>query len=822
MLRFKQFVDKSYFIESLNQDERDHVDSLGLSTANGAKNFRGIVPEGQTHVEVPLESPMDLKIKDHLANTSVTDRNGKHLGYYKRDPENPKMAIHPDGRKVKLSGALKGNPELLKQYAEMGSRGTKPSGDKKSFEFRNRGITRWTNDTDVSNRKAFISYHPHAVFGKSHGEDIPWTSCNKWGSGHASDNLEDDVREGGGAAYLTHANETNPNNPTHAVGRIALHPYHAVDSNGNFLKDKDGNYLHTIIRPSSKGYGEEDSNERFRNTIRQHLEEKHPMIYPAYKLNPNVYQKDEPDSIIRRKMSPDEKKEHLAAFEDKIKHGSATDDDIQHAHDNEFLNQKHLKDIAGHENSDASTLGEVAEKSDDPEVHKLLVNHKNAVSNTFRRVVEKSNDPEVHKMILKHPKVDSYVLKIVAEKSNDPEVHKAILKHPKVDGNVLEAVAEKSNDPEVHKAIINHPEVSRWHLSDIAARSDDPEIHKMILNHPKTDSKTLSNLAYKIPDDSDLFDDILNHHKADDGTFSDLLKSDPGDYSKQMKIMNKKDKIGKETLHTLSDLSNPAPATHKFVANHPKSDWHTLLNVSQNTRDPEVQKAIVAHPNADENSLHRIARNTKDPEIHKAILNHPNVDDDVLGTISARSTNPEVHRDIINHDKVSPSTLRSLAMKTTSKKNMKAIAEHPNADHPTLHTVMTHSNDPEVHKAIAKNQNATNKTLDELVKHTDDPEVHKLIAEHPNARDDISNPTLSRIISKSNDPEVHEALAQNKHLSDNAFKKIRHTNPGKLHKLRSQALRPPQTEKNPDFDLHKTDWFKESFSTRLLRKVRGK
>ena len=325
MIRFKQFLDKTYFIESLNSDEQKHVDSLGLSTKNGAKNFRGIVPEGQTHVEVPIQSPMDLKIKDHLANTSVTDRNGKHLGYYKRDPENPKMAIHPDGRKVKLSGALKSNPELLKQYAEIGSRGTKPSGDKKSTEFRARGIPRWTNDTDVSNRKAFISYHPHAVFGKSQGKDIPWTSCNKWGSGHASNHLEDDVREGGGAAYLTHANETNPNNPTHAVGRIALHPYHAVDSNGNFLKDKDGNYSHTIIRPSSKGYGEEDSNERFRNTIRQHLEEKHPMIHSAYKLNPNVYQSDEPDSIIRRKMSPDEKKEHLAAFEDKIKHGSAKD-----------------------------------------------------------------------------------------------------------------------------------------------------------------------------------------------------------------------------------------------------------------------------------------------------------------------------------------------------------------------------------------------------------------------------------------------------------------------------------------------------------------
>ena len=451
MLRFKQFIKEYYLIESLDQGERDHVDSLGLSTENGAKNFKGIVPEGQTHVEVPIESPMDLKIKDHLQNTPVTNRSGEHLGFYTRDPSNHKLAIHPDGRKVKLSGALKGNPELLKQYAEIGSRGTKPSPES---EFENKNNTRWTNDTPSHNRRAFISYHPHAVFGKSHGKDIPWTSCNKWGSGHASDHLDDDVREGGGVAWMTHHDETNPDNPTRAVGRIALNPYHAIGPDGKFLKNEDGSYKHTIIRPSSKGYGEEDSNERFRNTIRQHLEEKHPMIYPRYKLNPHVYQNDESNPIIEKKLTPEEREAHISA--------------------------------AANKNTSDSELGNIAATTRDSLVYKAIAEHKNASDDTLRAVARSSNDPEVHKAIVEHPNAGDITLSNVAFNSSDPEVHKAIAEHKNVSDDTLRAVARSSNDPEVHKAIVAHKNAGDNALSAVASRSDDPEVHKAIELRRKT------------------------------------------------------------------------------------------------------------------------------------------------------------------------------------------------------------------------------------------------------------------------------------------------------------------------------------------------
>ena len=88
MLRFKQFIEVSENIfESLSSAQQQYVDSLNLDTSKGEHNFKGIIPSGQTHTEIPLKTPIQAEIDDHLANTPVTDRNGKHLGYYKRDPE---------------------------------------------------------------------------------------------------------------------------------------------------------------------------------------------------------------------------------------------------------------------------------------------------------------------------------------------------------------------------------------------------------------------------------------------------------------------------------------------------------------------------------------------------------------------------------------------------------------------------------------------------------------------------------------------------------------------------------------------------------------
>lgn len=329
MISFKQFIN-----EHLSSSEQEVVDEMKLDTSAGKENFKGIIPEGHSHVEIPIRNPLDLKINEHLKANPVTDRAGNHLGYYKRDEEDHKTVVHPDGRKVKLSGVLKSNPVLAKEFAEVGSRSSaEPT------------KTRWTAPAiDTTQKKIYISNHPHACFGKSQGK--PWRSCADWGSGHASDHLESDVEQGGGAAFLTHKDEPTPNNPKMTLGRVAIHPYHAIDEAGKIIRDKNGGSAHTILRASSKRYGEDDAYESFHKNVAQHLEEKHPMIYSRYKLNSQVYQGDDADNkILERPLTEEEKKPHIENLDFGVKMGYSSPDDVVHAIKHNYLTQSHIDTI---------------------------------------------------------------------------------------------------------------------------------------------------------------------------------------------------------------------------------------------------------------------------------------------------------------------------------------------------------------------------------------------------------------------------------------------------------------------------------------------
>lgn len=326
---------KEYINEHLTDFQQKKVDDMKLDTSEGKKNFKSIIPEGQTHTEIPIQTPLTLKIKDHLNNTPILDKAGQDVGRYKMHPTNPALVVHPDGREVKVTKILKSNPDLLNQYTNIGSKISKGTdGDR----------TRWTAPAlDTNTRKIVISNHPHAIWGKTEGK--PWKSCARWGCGHASDHLHDDVEVGGGVAFLTHKDEPTPNNPSMATGRVSIHPYHAVDADGNYLVDKDGNPEHTILRASSKRYGEDDAHESFHKTVAQHLEEKYPMKHPSYKLDENVYQDDEEHNTIHKPMTDVEKKTHVDNFEFNIQNGFTSGDDVRHAVAHNYLTDKHINNI---------------------------------------------------------------------------------------------------------------------------------------------------------------------------------------------------------------------------------------------------------------------------------------------------------------------------------------------------------------------------------------------------------------------------------------------------------------------------------------------
>jgi hypothetical protein len=338
MKTYKQFIK-----EHLDDAQQKIVIDKKLNTAAIKKNFAKIIPKGRDYVEIPLQNPLDLKISNHLKNSPIYDRVGNHMGFYQRDASNPKMAIHPDGRKIKLSGVLKSNPDLLKEYSNVGSKKTEVSDD---YDIKNKvGERRWTAPSlNLEHVKVILTGHPNASQGMTEGK--PWASCSGWrkptdmlrDDTDASDNLDGHVESGGGVAFLMDHDEMDHTNPTKVRGRVAIYPWHA--------RDKNGKIIHTILRASNKRYGEDDAHESFHKTTADYLENNYPMKHNEYTLDPRVYQRDEPKSKIRMPLAPEVKDSHIKKLQSAIKDGTVNIMDINHAIENDYLSPTHITDIA--------------------------------------------------------------------------------------------------------------------------------------------------------------------------------------------------------------------------------------------------------------------------------------------------------------------------------------------------------------------------------------------------------------------------------------------------------------------------------------------
>lgn len=487
MISFKQYIN-----EHLSSSEQEVVDEMKLDTSAGKEHFKGIIPEGHTHTEIPIQNPLDLKINEHLKANPVTDRAGNHLGYYKRDEADHKTVVHPDGRKVKLSGVLKSNPALAKEFAEVGSRASAE-----------RTVTRWTAPAiDKSQRKIFISNHPHACFGKSQGKT--WRSCADWGSGYAADHLEADVEQGGGVAFLTHKDEPNPSNPQRAVGRVAIHPYHAIDIEDKIIKDEHGQPAHTILRASSKRYGEDDAHESFHKTVAQYLEEKHPMIHTRYKLNSQVYQDDDADNkIIERPLSEEEKKPHIQNLESGVKMGYSSANDIVHAIHHNYLTPEHIDTIAktktqspAHfELAKAHTNGQI--KLSDDNVNDLAKHGNRLVAEELAK--SHKNGKTLPDQALKH------IANIPTAISAHEHLSQAFLDNKNLPNSAINAIASNA-----------HSKWAHYYLASAHANGTtipDEAIHSIVRNPSSTDART------------ELLSAHLHGHSIPDKAIDDMAKN---------------------------------------------------------------------------------------------------------------------------------------------------------------------------------------------------------------------------------------------------------------------------------------------------------
>ena len=379
----------------------------------------------------------------------------------------------------------------------------------------------------------------------SHGQSWEDHSCKNFNSGCNRRYLKDEVKHGTVVSYL-HDHEGRE------IARATFHPF--TNAEGNTIYKRDSYY--GLKHPEFEKHNAE---------MEKRLSQPH-RGSSEYRIHPDVYN----NSGIRTTLHHDEISKLL---DDKNTSESKLREIAQNSNDPEVH-----KAIANHENAGDRALDAVARKSDDPEVHKAILKHENAGDRALFSLAWKSNDPEVHKAIVKHKNAEDYSLSAVAENSNDPEVHKAIVKHKNVGDNVLDVVAHHSNDPEVHKAILKHKNAGDNVLFSVAWKSNDPEVHRAIVKHKNA---------------------------GDDSLFSVANKSDD-------------------------------PEVHQAIVKHKNADEYVLGEVARKSDDPEVHRAIVKHEKAGDYALSEVAHKSNDPEVHNAILKHKNAGDYALAAVTRK------------------------------------------------------------------------------------------------------------------------------------------------------------------------------------------
>jgi hypothetical protein len=337
MLKFKQYINVVIF-ESLTDSEMETVDSKGLARHRGREISSHVIPSGQDHTYIPLESPLQLKIKKHFAENPVKYSLGKDAGYSEGNftVVDPHTARHPDGRLLKMSQAIKSNPDLLSEYSKAKAKGGSKEDEKGIEDYSDKDSPRWSvGGIDPEKYHILISRHPYAIQGKS-SDKKPWRSCARFGNySHAANHLDADVEKGGGVAYLVRKDETDHDNPKTAVGRVSLNPFHSREG-------------HSVWRAAPKRYGADDAFESFHKSVENWAEENFPLKHSQYSLDGDVYDGDYDDEgmTLRRKMTDEEKKTHADDLMGAIKSGVHTDYDLGHAHENGYLNDDHKKALS--------------------------------------------------------------------------------------------------------------------------------------------------------------------------------------------------------------------------------------------------------------------------------------------------------------------------------------------------------------------------------------------------------------------------------------------------------------------------------------------
>ena len=703
MLRFKHYTQLQ---EAINQAQRDR---LGIPndepTPIARKLTKGIIPEGEDHVRIPLTNNTKEKVRAHL------EKHGYELSDYSKGEAKDKH-----GRTVSVSGILKN--KKTEASAEL----------TKGFE----------ND----DRKSKITPETHDIHLTAHRGDVATSGTNKnwpescrnvspkglptkYGKGAAARCIPEEDKGGTIAAFLLKKGDHNPDN---AEARIMLHRYDHKDANGNIV--------HSVLMPERKVYSVGGGNQSdFQTSLDDYMRKKTPMIPgKVYEKNAGAY--DDDGNKFLANTSPESIKEIMLGKgatnetkEDLVKHAKLppktissvlnepqTDsnyEDLRHAHKliarhqklsdehfNHLLDNGHVEHLSS---NDKLTKGQV----------KKIANYKQTPST--------SGDSELDHIVNKSlgdslATAHSIIVAKHHDKLGSDDIH-----------SILDTNANREEELKKEGKKVDH-------AGPISAMANtNVDNLKLKPEHIEKIKKSINPASKDLTGESD--DDFDSRTRL--GITPEDSKKDIHD--KLSKILDQPDSI-------LTRTQKLAALNHKDI-----SQEH--ISKGLDSTNPSVAHAAIRNKNA---SPENISKALKHPEVSVNLeaAKHKNNNEDTINE-GLNHKNEMVARDSMENDNATSGNILNGLKHPELKVNI-AAAEHKNNDENTINSAlnpknhrlvkfaaMTHENvtpkniskgldDPDTARAAIANKDATPEHISKALKSTD-IDVRRTALTHDNA-----------------------------------------------------------------------------------------
>jgi len=656
MLRFKQYTQLQ---EAINQAQRDR---LGIPddepTPNARKLTKGIIPEGEDHVRIPLTNNTKEKVRDHL------EKHGYELSDYNKGEAKDKH-----GRIVSVAGILKNKKteapaELTKGFE---------NDDRKSE------ITPETHDIHITANRGDVA---------TSGANKRWPiSCRnigpkglptKYGKGAAARCIKAELEGGSVAAFLQKKGDHNPDN---AEARIMMHRYDHRDANGNII--------HSVLMPERKVYsvgGGKQSD--FQTSLEDYMRKKTPMI-PGniYRKNEGAYNDDNED--VRANTSPESIKKILLGNDANYK-------------DKEDL----TKSIKLPPKTISSVLNEPQTNSNYENLrhaHRLIARHQKLSDEHFNHLLDNGH---IEHLSSNYKLTKGQVKKIANYKqtpstSGDSELDHVVNKSlsdslATAHSNIIKNHHDKLGSDDIHSILDSNAEHEEMlkkegrkstHGGPISAMAYYNDALKLKPEHIEKIKKSINPASTDLTGESD--EDFSNRTQL--GITPEDSKKDI--HSKLSKILDQPD----------SDLTR----TQKLAALDHKDITPEHISKGLDSTNPSIAHAAIRNKIA---SPENISKALKHPEVSVNLeaAKHRNNNEDTIN--HGLNRGEMVARESMENEKATTGNILN-GLKHKSPRVALAAAEHQNNDENTINSALDPKNHLAVRTVAAHHENATPKNI---------------------------------------------------------------------------------------------------------------